>query len=178
MKATLVLFLTAALLLMTAHRLPAPISEAPETTPTPKAKREAPPRPKPKSKQTPKSKATPTSPFAGNWTGTALGVARTFPLSDKNSSTYSIGISPDGTRISVEETRNPYGNVRQGPIACRNEGNALAWNYEQQVDRGYRMSGRCILRINPDGTAALLDEREYQGWVKLTLKITATLTKQ
>jgi hypothetical protein len=175
-------------LLTFTQRLPAPIQEVPESpTPAPKERAKA-KKPQSKSRDEgsePKTKspsnvsATPMlHGFAGNWTGTALGVARTFPVGDRNNSTYSIHISADEKRISVEETRNPYGNLRQGPIACRGDGNSLAWNYEQQVVQGNRMFGRCTLRINSDGTAALADDREYRGWVTLVVKITATLTKQ
>src|SRR5436309_3053286 len=63
--------LAIALLLVTALSLPAPISEAPETTPTPKPKREAPSKPKPKAEATLKPKAHPNHSFAGTWSGSA-----------------------------------------------------------------------------------------------------------
>ena len=86
MKRTLALLLTVALLLITAHRLPAPISESPEN-PTPAPEQSA----KPKTKRTVKPKAnensrsstkrktpTPTpenrNPFDGTWIGTFLAI--------------------------------------------------------------------------------------------------------
>src|SRR6185437_1011728 len=78
MKKTFVLFLTATLFLMMAHRLPAPISEIPES-PTPVREQQA--RPKktqsksktaesePKAKSAPPARQGPAR-FAGTWTGT------------------------------------------------------------------------------------------------------------
>jgi len=82
MKRSLVLSLTLALLLMTAHRLPAPIQEIPES-PTPAPEQSAKPKPKPLPKSKPKSEASESvtnpvrqrprskqSRFAGVWIGT------------------------------------------------------------------------------------------------------------
>lgn len=80
MKRALALFLIAALLLITAHRLPAPIQEVPES-PTPTPEQSAKPKPKratrPKATQTERSSVakptpspTPSKKFAGKWVGT------------------------------------------------------------------------------------------------------------
>jgi hypothetical protein len=82
-RQSLVIFFTGAFLLISAHRLPAPISEVPETpTPTPKpAPQESTepkakttkPKPKPAESETPKKHATPepakAAPVAGTWNG-------------------------------------------------------------------------------------------------------------
>jgi hypothetical protein len=80
MKRTLVPFLAVTLLLITAHRLPAPISEVPES-PTPAPEQSAKPKPKrvihPKTNQSEKSSVAASTPsptrsktFAGKWVGT------------------------------------------------------------------------------------------------------------
>jgi hypothetical protein len=56
-------------LVIAAHRLPAPIQETPESTPTPKPRREAVVRPNPKPEATAKPRATLNRPFAGTWSG-------------------------------------------------------------------------------------------------------------
>jgi len=61
---TIRLLLPITLLLIAAHRLPAPISEE-ATTPKPQPKREATPKPKPKPEATPKPKPTPNRSFVG-----------------------------------------------------------------------------------------------------------------
>lgn len=72
MKRTLALLLTVALLLITAHRLPAPISEVPQATPTPASvpitTGEKMPIAPAASVPSPTSK-TKTGRFAGTWTG-------------------------------------------------------------------------------------------------------------
>jgi hypothetical protein len=66
MKRTLSLFVTVALLLITAHRLPAPIQEVPESaTPAPKAAAAQPKESAPK----PRSKPSGAARFAGTWVG-------------------------------------------------------------------------------------------------------------
>jgi hypothetical protein len=72
MKRTLALLLTVALLLITAHRLPAPISEIPQATPTPTSVpttiAEKTPIAPAASVPSPTSKSK-TARFAGTWTG-------------------------------------------------------------------------------------------------------------
>jgi hypothetical protein len=84
MKRSLIIFSAAAFLLITAHRLPAPITEVPETptpTPTPKPApqesaeskpKPAKPKPKPADTEAPAKRATPEppkAPVAGTWAG-------------------------------------------------------------------------------------------------------------
>ena len=64
--------LLAITLLLSAPRLPAPISEETAPSPKPQPKREATPKPKPKPEATPKPKPTPNRSFVGNWTGSTV----------------------------------------------------------------------------------------------------------
>jgi hypothetical protein len=175
-----------ALVIVTAHRLPAPISEVEGPTPAPKQSA----RPKPKRATKPKftsensespgkiassSQSRPTPKFTGTWTGTVNWIwpgdsAPEFPT------TYSIQISPDEKTISVRGKGTLHiDGVKTSQVACRREGDSLAWNYEY---KGFltRFTGTCILRINSDGTASLGENREYSPTV--VYKGTGTLIKQ
>jgi len=95
MKRTLALFLTIALLVITAHRLPAPISEIPESpTPAPTVVPTVAPtsKPKPKSLPKPKSEASESitksvkqqpSPKQSRFAGTWAGIMPTFPAGNQ-----------------------------------------------------------------------------------------------
>jgi hypothetical protein len=122
MRCIIRVLLPIALLLVTAHRLPAPISEIPEATATarPKAK------PKPPAKATTpsasaenesrpaaKTAPTPAALFAGTWTGTVHGQAHSFLGGDTTTSSYSIHISPDEGTISWRKRATL-------PATCRN----------------------------------------------------------
>src|SRR5262245_8631800 len=117
--------LITALLLVTAHRLPAPISEAPQATPIPKPKREAAPRVNSKPEATPKPKA-PSLRFAGTWSGTT--VSRS---SDGATGQYSqlIQVSDDEKTVLLHSA--PVGNSISGPprqASCTRFGEALSWS--------------------------------------------------
>lgn len=152
MKRTLALLLTVALLLITAHRLPAPISEIPESpTPAPEQSAKSKPKRTIKSKATsessesstshqtpspqPKSQATPTQPrFAGTWNGIMdCGI---YGIID-----HTIAITQDS--MTVWQTKNP--SVR-GSGAPQISGDTITIRY----DTCY-----WTLTPNPDGKTAL-----------------------
>jgi hypothetical protein len=143
MKRTLPPVLTVALLLTTTHRLPAPFTEVPEATPTPKPRREAATaKSKPKSEATPKPRATLNRSFTGTWTG-----------STDNNASYVVKISDDektvlvSWRLQGETTSGPYYQA-----ACIRFGSALSWSLKQI---GETPTWICTdtLQLNSNGTA-------------------------
>ena len=92
-------------------------------------------------------------------------------------STYSIQISPDEktTLVRGKGTLHIDG-VKTSQIACRREGDSLAWNYEYKGFPVVRFTGTCTLRINSDGTASFREDREYSP--TSVFKGTGTLIKQ
>jgi cytoskeletal protein RodZ len=148
-----------AVLLVTAHRLPAPISEIPES-PTPAPEQSA----KPKSKRTikpeatgkssesstkrqstssPQSQSTPNrTPFAGTWQGTlsdtggANGVSATLIVNPTQDSAVVIGLAVWGDR--------------RGRASA--QGNTLSWTF---------LAEKWTMVIAPDGKTAVVTDH---GW--------------
>jgi hypothetical protein len=189
MSCLLRVLLPIALLLVTAHRLPAPISEIPESTATakPKAKAKLPEKAKTQSANAENEsrsrsvvkKASPRATlFAGTWTGPVTARAYVFLAGNVAfSSTYLLQISPNEKTISMEERRDAGAYaIRQSQFACRREGDSLVWSYQQD---GY-ITGMCTLRFNSSGTAELAGERIQHNWGlgKDIFKITGTLVRQ
>ena len=140
-----------ALLLVTAHRLPAPISERPEATPTPKpkAKRQA-AESSPKLSTTSKSVATPKVSFAGTWTGTASGRINQALVGETSfSSNYNIQISPDERSASWTSSAWIFAKF-QAPV--EKKGRALTWTCERH-DLAGKTSIFCRLEMDTNGTA-------------------------
>jgi cytoskeletal protein RodZ len=189
MTRLLALSLGLALLLITAHRLPAPIQEIPESQ-TPAPEKQAKPKKtqsnskaiesesKTKSAAKPSATPAPQGParFAGTWTGTTHGQGQTIFGNPTSSSTYSIQVSSDEKTLSVDQKGNYYNKVTLSQIACRRQGDSLNWSYEGKAL--VRMTGTCTLRLNADGSAGLVDERKYRSVDRLILKITGTLMRQ
>jgi hypothetical protein len=109
MKRSLLLCLRTGFLLSTAHQLPAPIQEVPES-PTPVPEQSAKPKPKPKPKvmsedsanrqpssPTPKTQPIQQSRFAGVWSG----VTHTFPWGDVSET---ITVDPTETTMTLANT--------------------------------------------------------------------------
>jgi hypothetical protein len=168
--------LVVALVIMTAHRLPAPISEIPKPTAIPKTKQT-----KAKSQTTgveneSRRAAKPAASFAGSWTGAAQGQGHTIFGNHASSSTYSIQVSPGEKTLSVDQKGNYYSNVRLSQIACRRQGDSLIWSYEGRALVG--ITGMGTLHLNVDGSAGLADERRYHSVDRLIVKITGTLMRQ
>jgi hypothetical protein len=134
-----------ALLILTAQRLPAPIQEAPETTLTPKPKRQATPKVKIKFEVTPKPTATANRSFAGTWKGSAL------DRQTNETCFLVIRISDDEKGVLINwkfaenDTREP-----DHQASCIRFGNALSWNL-----KGDNSTWHCTdtLQINANGTA-------------------------
>jgi hypothetical protein len=153
MKPTLALLFTVALLLITAHRLPAPIQEVPET-PTPGTAESGKPKPKqtikPKgpsesSENSTKRKAASRSTqleqhrkFGGTWRGTLpFGLAGDLHLT--------LVINNEGT--SVTESGGLVGTVT---FKATNDGKTVSWH------SGVLKEIAWALTPNPDGQTALL----------------------
>ena len=154
MKQTPTLLLTVALLLATAHRLPAPIQEVPEN-PTPAPEQSATPKPKrttkPKvtsessertSKQqthatisAPKSESTPSNPFEGGW----LGTLNNLPFAGNVE--FTLVVSAAGTAV-IEKSAN-FGTHN---FQANCDGSTMRWE----------TGSSWTLTPNPDGKTALV----------------------
>ena len=165
--------LPVALLLITAHRLPAPISEETAATPKPQPKREATPKPKPKPEATPKPKPTPNRSFVGNWTGSI--VSQSSDGSESGTAVYLIKISDDEKTAWVnwgEAENNLSGPGYQAP--CNRFREALTWSLTFPE---YIVTD--TLRMNAGGTVSFVREGRWtsgdnQG---VTFNHTGTLSR-
>ena len=167
------------LLFVTAHRLPAPFSEVPDTTPTPKPKREAAPKPrsKPRAEATPKPTATPNRSFAGTWTGST---ADSMSDGSKSNTLWSIKISDDEKTVLINW--HVSGETTIGPglqAPCIRFGSALSWSLKQLGDTP---TWACTdtLQLNNDGTASFVRQGTFiagdnQG---VTYNNTGTLSRE
>lgn len=149
-------FLVLALLLIGAHRLPAPISEAQPATPAPKQKQAA-PRSKPKSETASKSKPSSSSSFAGTWTGT-VAITASSGVTIPNSA-YVLKVSDDEKTVWINW--NPVGQSITGPgyqAPCNRFRETLTWSppISNQVVTD-------TLRMSSSGTANFLREGRWTG---------------
>jgi outer membrane biosynthesis protein TonB len=135
MKGTLNLPLTVALLLITAHRLPAPIQDVPENaTPAPTVA----PAPEPrKSLPKPKSKTTGAARFAGTWTGTIT--IDQFPNTD-----VTFIINAEGTSVN----QSSRAGIWTRPLTY--DGKLLSWQTGPTNKVGW------TLKLNSDEQSALV----------------------
>jgi hypothetical protein len=141
MKRTLALLLTVALLLITTHRLPAPISEIPESpTPAPTVAQTPPPK---KSPPKPKSKPSGATRFAGTWTGRIT--IDKFPDAD-----VTLVISTEGTSVA----QNSKAGVWTRPLTY--DGKLLSWQ------TGPTNKVAWTLTLNPNEQSALVT-RTWSG---------------
>jgi hypothetical protein len=151
------------LLLITAHRSPAPISE--ESTPRPK--QASTPRPKPKVESTPR----PNRSLAGNWAGTTSG---TNTAGTSYQLIYSIKISDDEKTVWLrfhKPEQEPVGPGYQAP--CNRFGETLTWTLTFPAS-----TCTDTFRLNSDGTAIYVSEGSYTSDdTGYTFKETGTFTK-
>src|SRR5260370_27544835 len=131
-------FMAFALLVMTAHRLPAPIEQSRTPAPTvgPAAEQK-------KSPSKPKSKPSGAARFAGTWTGRIT--IDKFPDTD-----VTLVISTDGTSVA----QRSQAGVWTRPLAY--DGKVLSW----QTGPTHRVSW--TLALNPDAQSALVT-RTWSG---------------
>jgi hypothetical protein len=160
------LLAVAALLFIPAPQLPAPISEAPETTPTPKPKREMTPRSKPKPPATPKATATPNRSFAGTWTGSAV------TSGTKETCFYVIKVSDDEKTVLVNWKFAGDTTGRSDQATCTRFGTALSWSL-----RGENSTWHCTdtLQLSSNGTATFANTMTGEGFA---LNATGTFSRQ
>lgn len=159
------------ILLTTAHRLPAPISEE---SSTPKPKREVTPRFKPKPEAIPKPKPTPNRSFAGTWNGSVI--ANASNGNDSSSVTYLIRISDDERTVWINW--NQSGQPVSGPgyqAPCNRFRETLTWSFT--FPEGISTD---TFRINTDGTASFAREGKWTSGDNegITYTHTGTLSRQ
>jgi hypothetical protein len=150
------ILVTAVIIFCWVDRLPAPFQEVPDTTPTPKPKREAISKPKPRAESTSKPKATLNRSFAGTWTGNVIATSST---GERSSASYLVKISDDEKTVLVNLAN--VGATMSGPpwqFACARFRDALSWS---SSDAGGTTT--YTMRINADGTASFLREGRYTG---------------
>jgi hypothetical protein len=170
------LFSLGAGLLLTTHRLPAPIVE--EATPTPKPKRpavsetESPPRKRAGSKPAP----TPKVSFVGAWNGTVSGEMHAPLSSPSYSDTYHIQISPDEKTVNWTASKW-LGAKFQAPV--QKNGRTLRWSYEKHDIAGHTVI-TASLQMDANGTATFSEKSEIVGgWFKGSgYTVTGTLVRQ
>ena len=167
-----------AILLTAVHRLPAPVIETPEATPsaTPKPRRQA-ASVESTSKQRAVSKPAPAAvSFAGTWTGRASGEIHA-PLTPPNyACTYRIEISADEKTANWTASRWLLAKFH-APV--QKNGRTLTWSCER-----HDIAGKTIisssLQMNPDGTATFTESSGisnglFQG---SGYKVAGTLVRQ
>ena len=165
------------LLALSAHRLPAPISETPEATPTPKPKREATQRSKPKPEAIPKRTATPNRSFAGTWSGSTVDTSSN---GNQGSSNYVVKISDDEKTVLISWRKAEAAmNGPDYPATCIRFGSALSWSLKQM---GETPIWQCTdtLQLNSNGTASYASSGsfiagDYEGG---TFNSTGTFSRQ
>ena len=150
MKRTLVPFLIVALFLISAHRLPAPIQEVPESpTPAPTVAPTAKPKPKPSATPKPKAEASETatnpasqqpsskqSRFAGTWVGT-------MPEVPWGNVATELVVDQTETTMEWQESGKQKGRAK-----ARLSGNALQASFQVGVTATWSITPQ------PDGATA------------------------
>jgi hypothetical protein len=180
MKASARFFVVAVILLIGAHRLPAPIVE--EATPTPGASA-AKSRPKPRKEEEPTKKPTPTKPkfgqFAGTWRGpVTVSFGSDIGLNGSGKSSRTIKISEDGTVFFGQSTDGQYTGQFQSKASISADGRALSWNF-QQTQREGSVRGTYSLRLITPNTAGYQENGNFNGSAgNLAGKTFGMLTKQ
>lgn len=177
MKRTLDVFVSITLLLVTAHRLPAPIVEE-STTPRPKTFATPKPKPAPTGTARPKSldrssgRRTPAppkqtrSPFAGTWTGVGQW------LDNGTTQYYSIRVRDDAKSISLTSSDSD-GVPWSANLATRMQGGTLVASSEA---RSKDFTTTMQLTLNRDGTIRLVRVNKWSDGSVGTL--IATLSRQ
>jgi hypothetical protein len=141
----------AGLLLITAHRLPAPIVEETVPTPKPKAKRPAAEaETKPKQSAATKSETKSNVSFVGNWTGSASGRINQALIGQTSfSSNYKLQISPDERTASWTSSAWMFAKFN-API--QKNGRTLTWTTERHDFAG-TTTVNCRMEMDANGTA-------------------------
>jgi hypothetical protein len=164
--------LVVTLLVVTAPRLPAPISEI--ATPTPTV------APKPKSKQNnverTKPKQSPFAPFVGVWSGPTTG-----------SLTTDIGLNVPATTsattfriLSDGMIQSNQANLNQGTTraSVSPDGHALTWTYQYSDSNGSGQGTASLRLIAPKTASYQVNIIFFASGGKGTMKGSGTLTKQ
>lgn len=167
----------AIVLLITAHRLPAPIVEAPTPAPaaksTPKAKKEERAR-----KPTP-SKPTISS-FVGTWTGTVSGAFTSdIGLNTSGNVSRTVRISSNGSVVwfgqSIGGQAVPQYTSR---AAVSKDGRTVSW-IQQQNEQGGVLRGTFSLQLIAPNAANYQENGSFSSSeANFTIKASGTLTKQ
>jgi hypothetical protein len=162
MKSFVRLLLAATTLLITAHRLPAPILE--ETTPTPKsgAKDNATPKTKRKANESSESKTSRSSfaRFEGVWSGTVTSTATaTFLFSSTGSSSTALTIRVSKSGAVTYANQQPV----QGWLSA--DGSTLNWNLQVRIDDTMTWHQTCSLQLTGQKSATYFDQGRLDGGI-------------
>lgn len=180
MKAVTRFLLASTLLLVTAHRLPAPIQEIQDTpTPAPAAKS----KPKPRKEERAK-KPTPSKPsinsFVGTWTGTvSMAFTSDIGLNTSGNFRRTVKISSDGSVVySGQSADGQVGPQYNSRATVSREGGAVSWTI-QQSEQGGVLRGTFSLQLTAPNVANYQENSSFSSNVgNGTVKAAGTLTKQ
>jgi hypothetical protein len=151
------LVLIGLIMLLSAHRSPAPIreiQESPAPSPKPRHVSRKAPHEQPAATSTPEKK---TVSFAGNWKGTASGPSKQALIGTVTlTSNYNLQVSQDEKQVSWTSSAWMFAHF-QAPV--QKSGRTLSWTYERHDIAG-QSNIAVKMEMNPDGTATLM---EYTG---------------
>jgi hypothetical protein len=182
MKRRLALSFTVLLFVATAHRLPAPIQEVPESPP-PAPKQPSKPKPRlPTKEREPPRKPTPAKPKFGEFAGTWVGpVTVTFGsdigLNGSGKSSRTLKISNDGTVYYGQSTDGRYTGEHNSRASLSSDGRTLIWSYQQTQQDG-TVRATYSLRLVGANTAGYQENGSFTGQANMTGKTFGILTKQ
>jgi hypothetical protein len=140
MKQGLAIFLIGTFLLISAHRLPAPISEIPES-PTPPAAPTSTPQPTPPSQPSTTPERADAARFAGTWTGK-------IKIGNGSESNVTLVVNREATALT-QILKGPNERVRQTTHPTTFGGQRLSWRSGQMENVVWTVTP------NPDGQTAL-----------------------
>ena len=164
-------------LLISAHQLPAPIREEPESTPKPKTKAAS----EESTQATKKKDNKPTlGAFVGTWTGTVTGSFRSdIGLNVSSSNAFrNVKISSDGTVTWFGQSGSSTGPPAQSRVILSKDGRRVDWTL-QKNEQGGISRGTFSLQLSGPNAAAYQENASFsssQG--NGTIQTSGTLSKQ
>lgn len=161
--------LAVTLLVITAHRLPAPISEVPE--PTASATLQPKLHAKPQPKLTPK----PPSLFGQTWMGTVIIQGTCFGQTVKMPFSYTVKVSQDGTTVWTHA-----GTQTEFQALAHGNGQTLSWTHQDFDSSELGTAATTFtLRLNSIASATLeSDQRSTINGANCTIKGIGAVTKR
>ena len=180
MKLRTRIFLATLFLFASAHQLPAPIKEIPDSpTPAPAAKSTAKPK-----KEVQAKKPTPSKPsinsFVGTWTGTvSAAFTSNVGLNTSGNASRTVRISSDGGVVWFGQSANgQVGPQLTSRVTVSKDGRGVSWIC-QQNDQGGILRGTFSLQLLASNAANYQENGSFSSnEANLTIKASGTLTKQ